>query len=142
KLIFSRIYSTIPSQLYLASYKNPVNQQYVHWLWDKDRCAEVDREWGRYLILSALNCWIMPYDPKRFSLGVPSTVNLPILLARGLTLCTGRAARIHTTGKSSCGSVPASTQLLVYDGVIPAIAESVSRKLGQKLVVADLTIEG
>jgi len=97
----------------LVEYTNPQSQQKLHWIWDGNRAAEVDRYWGRYMILADKGVDVLLYDERCHQLVVPSTVPLPHFLARAATLCTGLAP--------DC-AVP------------PPVATMISEKLSQNLI--------
>ncbi|MBC2698913.1 MAG: hypothetical protein HF976_09550 [ANME-2 cluster archaeon] len=118
----------------LVSYVNPVNQQRKHWVWDNNQTAEVDRDWGRYIILASQKKNVMIYDERYHRLAVPSTVPLPRFLARAVTLCTGMAPVPAPIGEEPIGGLPAGHQMDIYYDVTPPIAKMISRKLSQDLV--------
>ena len=76
----------------LASYTNPTNNSRVHFYRRDGMQAEVDRDWGRYLVLQDLEKSVLLYDDRKCILGVPAGYPLPRLYARALTLCSGFAA--------------------------------------------------
>lgn len=124
----------------LVAYRNPVTQQIHHWLWEDRRAAQVDREWGRYLILADRHTKILIYDKQRQRLAVPTTVPLPRLLARAVTLCTGRVPlNFHLS--EAVGGVRPGKQLDLYDGITPPLVEVLSAKLGQVPVNYSLAIK-
>jgi hypothetical protein len=75
----------------LVEYTNPRDQQKLHWLWHENKAAEVDRDWGRFMCLNKRDVNVLLYDAKRFLFAVPSSIPLPKLISRALTLCTGLA---------------------------------------------------
>jgi hypothetical protein len=125
-LKFSWIYNTENLQG-LVEYTNPVNQQRLHWIWDGNQAAEVDRDWGRYLILAAEGVDVLLYDDRRYLLAVPATVPLPRFLARAATLCSGKAPESHTVD--------------IYTAVPSSIALMISEKLSQNIIHHDIVIE-
>jgi len=139
KLVFSRTDETIAGYK-LVEYKNPVNQQPYHWLWDGENEAEVERDWGRYLALSSARMNILLYDGNHHKLAAPVTVPLPCLLARALTMCTGMAPLLAKT-EGRIGSIPVGHPVHIYSGVPPVISVLIAEKLGQKIVPANLENE-
>ena len=123
----------------LAEYTNPRDQQRLHWLWQDDKAAEVDRDWGRFLFLQKQNISVLLYDSKRFLLAIPANIPLPRLISRALTLCTGLAPLEAVLQGKPVPTVPKDCQLNIYDVVVPSIAKEVSNKLGQELI--DYNIE-
>ena len=129
-LTFSNIHNTENVQG-LVEYTNPVNQQRLHWIWDGNRAAEVDRDWGRYMILADKGVNVMLYDERRHQLAVPSTVPLPRFLARSATLCTGLAPAPACIGEKSIDGLPAGHPVDIYCAVPPPIATMIAEKLSQ-----------
>lgn len=140
KLRFSRTDEAIGSYR-LVEYKNPVNQQPHHWLWNGENRAEVERDWGRYLVLSNLSLGVVLYDEKQHKLATPVTVPLPCLLARAVTMCTGMSPLLAKTSER-IGAIPFGHPVHIYTGVPPVIAGLIAEKLGQKAVPANLEDEG
>jgi hypothetical protein len=122
-----------PAVYRLVEYKNPADQQRQHWLWDGAKAAEVDRDWGRFMVLRNEAKRVLLYDAKRHRAAVPSTTALPPILARALTLCSGRAPRPYSLGANSIG-LPAGRQFHVYSGVPQHIIDHAAQKLGQTLI--------
>jgi len=132
-LTFSWNHSTEKYQR-LVSYTNPVNQQRYHLIWNGNQAAEVDRDWGRYIILSSEGVDVIFYDERSQRLAVPSTVPLPRLLARAAALCTGLAPSPAYTGEKSKGGLPAGHPVDIYSAVPPPAARMISKKLSQNLI--------
>ena len=123
----------------LVSYVNPVNQQRRHWVWDNNHAAEVDRDWGRYIILASQKKNVIIYDERYYQLAVPSTVPLPRFLARAATLCTGMAPVPARIGEEPIGGLPAGHQMDIYYDVTRPIAKMISRKLSQDLILHSIS---
>jgi hypothetical protein len=100
---------------------------------ENDRAAEVNRDWGRYMVLSQERKQVVLYNDKMQKLIVPVTVPLPCLLARGVALCTGVPPKI-TTVSAKVGDIPPNHPVYVYSGVPRIIAELVTDKLGQQII--------
>jgi hypothetical protein len=132
-LFFDRDAFVSHNDVRFVCYTNPISQQRLHRLWQKEKAAEVDRDWGRYLFLSELGLRVLVYDERHFRLGVPSTVPLPPLIARALTLCSGLLPKTIGT-KEKYGDVPAGHPMTVYAGVIPQMAALVGQKLKQNIL--------
>jgi len=132
KLVFSSREPVSQDSLFLLEYKNPITQQRRHLLLDGDSAAEVDRDWGRYMVLSSSQSQVIIYNERIQKLAVPVTVPLPCLLARAISMCTGLVPKI-TTVESRVADIPSNHPVYVYSGVPKVIAELISRKLGQKL---------
>jgi hypothetical protein len=134
KLYFSYDAKGDAESLVFKEYTNPVNMQLKHWLWDGEKSAEVERDWGRYLALCSSGSNIILYDPVLSKMAVPATVPPPCILARSLVMCSGAAPRIAKTPSKRIGDIPPGSLLHVYQCVPPSIARLVSAKLGQKLI--------
>ena len=139
-LKFSWIYNTENLQG-LVEYTNLVNQQRLHWIWDGNQAAEVDRDWGRYLILASEGMDVLLYDERRYLLAVPSTVPLPRFLARAATLCSGLAPALAKIGEDAIGGLPAGHTVDIYTAVPSSIALMISEKLSQNIIHHDIVIE-
>lgn len=124
----------------LTVYKNPNNQQLQHWLWNGTNAAEVEREWGRYLVLSNAGLSVLLYDEAHCKLAVPVTVSLPCLLARALAMCTGLSPVLATTVKQ-LGNIPAQHPVQIYSGVPSVIANLIAEKVGQRITITSLENE-
>ena len=124
----------------LVEYRNPVDKQLMHWFWNGTCAAEVERDWGRYLALASIDLNVLLYDEKLYKLIVPVTVPLPCLIARSIVLCEGKVPVIAKTGLKKLGSIPPGHPVHIYSGVTPAIAELISKKLGQEITFASFII--
>jgi len=118
----------------LVEYTNPKSQQKLHWIWDGNRAAEVERDWGRYMILADEGADVLLYDERRHQLAVPAYVPLPRFLARAATLCTGLAPASACIGEQSVGGVSAGHPVDIYCAVPPPVATMISEKLSQNLI--------
>jgi len=124
-----------PSEIKLVSYTSPIDHQLQHWLWEGARAALVDREWGRFLILNHKGMQVMLYDARRQRICVPSSISLPPLFSRALTLCSGHAPAPFRLSVDHLG-LSSDLQFHVYAGVPAHIADLVANKLGQTLMNA------
>lgn len=134
-------YVTTTDAIRLVEYTNPKNQQRLHCLWQDDKAADVDRDWGRFIILQKKKINVLLYDSKRFLFATPSSVPLPRLISRALILCTGLAPSEAVLQGKPVEMLPEYCHLNIYDAVVPSIAEMVSNKLGQKLINYNLEIK-
>ena len=139
-LTFSRSHNADKLQE-LVSYINPVSQQRLHWIWNGNMAAEVDRDWGRYIVLSEKRMNVILYDERRYKLVVPSTVPLPRFLARAATMCTGLAPLPTKIGAKSIGGIPAEHPIDIYAAIPPAIAKMISKKLSQELIPYNVVLD-
>ncbi len=134
-------YFTEQADIRLVEYTNPRDEQRLHWLWHGDKAAEVDRDWGRFFRLHKQNVNVLLYDARRFLLAVPSTIPLPRLISRALTLCTGLAPSDAILKVPPIMTIPKDCHMNIYEAVVPQIAEVVSRKLGQKFINYSLEVD-
>lgn len=132
KLAFSSQKSNSQESMRLVEYKNPINQQSRHFLINNESAAEVDRDWGRFIVLSNNEKQVILYNEKLQKLISPVTVPMPRLLSRAVALCTGLAPKI-TTILSRIGDIPSNHPVYVYRGVPKIVAELLARKLGQNI---------
>ena len=139
-LRFSWIYNTEKPQG-LVEYTHPVDQQRLHWIWEGNKTSEVDRDWGRYVILAAEGVDVMLYDDRRYLLAVPATVPLPRFLARAATLCSEKAPESAKIGEDAIGGLPAGHTVDIYTAVPSSIALMISEKLSQNILHHDIVIE-
>lgn len=139
-LSFNKYFSE-HAEIRFVEYTNPTDQQRLHWLWHKDKAAELDRDWGRFLSLHEHNINVLLYDFKRFLLAVPSTIPLPRLISRALTLCTGLAPSNAILKDQPISTLPEDCHLNIYEAVVPQIAEMVSMKLGQGLINYNIAVD-
>jgi hypothetical protein len=125
----------------LISYTNPVNQQWCHLIWDGQKAAKVDRDWGRYIVLLKHNRKVLLYDERRHHLAVPATVPLPRFLGRAAALCSGLAPESAKLGENTRSGLPAGHPVDVYSSVPPLIAGLIAAKLSQDLIRCSIVID-
>lgn len=124
------------SNIRLSRYSHPSRNTKSYYLWQDGRCTQIDLDWGRYANLKALRLNVLSYDKRRFTMAVPASANLPRLLERALTLCSGYAA-IYVK------KMPHDPQILgfkLFSAIPPQIAEMTADKLGQTLLMQSLNI--
>lgn len=114
----------------LSQYADPQINIKRYYLWKEGRCAQVDRDWGRYWVLKAIHLNVLIYDRNQFIMAVPVGARLPQLLERALTLCSGYIA---TYRKSVSSSPLWDGGFNLFQAIPPQIAELTATKLGQTL---------
>lgn len=134
KFEFSKFPPTGKDIYQLVEYQDPNTKQKEHWFWKNDIAAVIDRDWGKYEILSHMSKNVFLYDPRHHTLAVPLHLHLPRLLDRAVAMCSGQTPMITKTGGKSIGNVPENTQVNVYLGVPPEYASMISSKLLQNTV--------
>ncbi|KKG84738.1 hypothetical protein DU57_14200 [Methanosarcina mazei] len=125
----------------LVEYQDPDTKQKEHWFWKNDTAAVVDRDWGKYEILSHMSKNVFLYDPRHHTLAIPLHLHLPRLLARAVSMCSGQTPMVTKTGYKSIGNVPENTQANIYLGVPPEYASIISSKLLQSPVNCTIEVE-
>ena len=140
ELVFSK-YQAEDEEFKLVEYTNSRDQQKLYFLWHGTNAAEVDRDWGSFLLFYKQKKNIILYDPKKFLLAIPQIIPLPRLIARSLTLCTGLAPFNGTIKGKPAKTLPLNCRFNIYQSVIPPIAQVVSIKLGQSLLNYEIDLK-
>lgn len=125
----------------LVEYINPVNQQRVHWLWKGTLATEVDRDWGRYMVLASQGVKILIYDKLRNRLSVPEYVPLPRFFARALALCSGIAPARATISAHNELGFPPNIPVSIFSEAPPEIVGVLSSKLSQMPIAHKIAID-
>ncbi|MEG4969242.1 hypothetical protein QUB11_21730 [Microcoleus sp. B6-A1] len=120
----------------ISRYSHPSRNTQSYYLWQDRMCTETDLDWGRYAILKALRMNVLIYDKRRFIMAVPASANLPRLLERALTLCSGYAA----TYVKKLPHDPQIQGFKLFSAIPPQIAEMTAAKLRQTLLQQSLNI--
>ncbi len=68
-----------------------VRFQFTHILWLDNKSYEVDRNWGKFLLLSEQNKKVIYYNEATKELAIPKYVQLPRLIAEAIMLLSGQA---------------------------------------------------
>jgi len=88
-LKFVKDTNPIDKTLSLQEYYMQFQYSYVFWLDNKS--YEVDRNWGKFLLLSEKNTNVIFYDGKSKELAIPKYVQLPRLISESIMLLSGQA---------------------------------------------------
>jgi len=115
----------------LIEYTHYVTQQKRHYIKFGNHRAEINRDWGRYVILAWKRTNIIRYDKKTQKMAIPWTVPLPPILARAAALCSGLPPSVLQLGTRT-GAAPEEVD--VYSDVPWSVARSIAAKLSQRLV--------
>lgn len=67
-----------------------VRYQYTHILWLDNKSYEVDRNWGKFLLLSEKHKKVIYYNENTKELAIPKYVQLPRLIAESIMLLSGQ----------------------------------------------------
>lgn len=112
---------------------------YEYWLWECGRGAKVKKDWGRYLLLNLIQKRVLIYNKDSEWLAVPSTLPLPKVLSRSLTLCSGLAPlEVYSEDLSNYG-LPYGIPFSVYFLVTLSVAEKIAQRLGQELIINEIS---
>ncbi len=125
----------------LSQYKNLKRNIQTYYFWRDGQSTEIDRDWGRYAVLSALHLNILVYDKREFMMAVPIGAKLPSLLERSLTICSGYVPKYRDTIDSLAKLLPKVRGFSLFQAIPPQIAEMVATKLSQTLIIQSLDIE-
>lgn len=139
--LFSRSIPQDSSNYFLVEYINPITNQREHWLWEGDKAAKVDRDWGRFEILSRKYYNVILYDIRHHILAAPAFIPLPRFLARAATMCSGLVPFTTRIGEMTKGNIQAHSQISVYVGVPPEYASLISSKICQDLIKCSIQVE-
>ena len=115
------------AQIRLSRYQNPATSIWHYRLWQNGEWAEVEPDWGRYVMLALSSRNILQYDPSIRKVRVPYGAPLPALFARSLGLCSGHCS-IHLEPVSNRGI----QRSYVFDDVPPSVFNAVANKLSQQ----------
>ena len=118
-------------EIRLVEYRNPLTQQRRHWLWKGNLAAEVDRDWGRYMVLANYGVNILIYDELRNRLCVPEYIPLPRFFSRALTLCSGMVPVRSKISAHDDLNFPPNLPVNVYSEAPPEIVNMLSEKISQ-----------
>jgi hypothetical protein len=121
------------ADLRLIRYTDPKRSVNRHLLRENGRAAEIDCDWGRYVVLSHLGINVLVYDERQFILGVPASMPLPVLLARALGLCSGKIARRLPSASVTWPTLE-TRAINLFTSVPPPIADLVASRVGQTLI--------
>ena len=99
---------------------------YKHKFWIYNVAFDINKNWGRYLILKKYNKNVIFYDEKKELLAVPVSLPLPRLLAQSMTLCSGKAP---CRQKLELGGL--NTWFNLYENVPSIFAYNKFQKVGQ-----------
>jgi len=119
-----------------SRYRNPTTGLPMH-VYFRDRLgAEVDLNWGRYLLLNSKSIMVTAYDERRFRLCVPVKVPLPTVVARTVCLCSGKPP-VHRTKECLVQGLNCQDWLM-FEDVPPQIAVAALSKVGQSPVRVEI----
>ncbi len=105
-----------------------VRYQYTHILWIDNKSYEVDRNWGKFLLLSEKHKKVIYYNERTKELAIPKFVQLPRLIAESIMLLSGRAPYYKNIDINNCNLV-----YQFYQNVPKLFAENLFKKFNQSI---------
>lgn len=138
-LQFRRFYQS-QEDYRLSRYIDPVRSTPIHFLWDGQRRAKVDVEWGRYALLRSKRLNILLYDKRKLILAELASVPIPRLLRRALALCSGYAPNFVPKEQLPFRA-PDPLGINLFQDISPYMAKVLADKLGQKLKTQNIDLE-
>ena len=136
----------IDSIIRLRQYIHPTRNTQIHYFRRMGKNAEIenteiDRDWGRYAVLSTLHLNILVYDKREFTMAVSIGAKLPCLLERALTLCSGYVPKYRDTIDPLVKLLPKVRGFNLFHAIPSQVAEMTAAKLSQTLIIQSLDIE-
>jgi hypothetical protein len=113
----------------LVRYLDPVKNIPRYRLWRNKSYAEIDLDWGRYIVLRESGFNVLYYDPHHHRIAVPRSASLPRLLQRAIGLSSGLMPMTYRL-REGTGSRKAWD---LFQLVPSQVAEMVCKKVGQSL---------
>lgn len=97
--------------------------EFHHRLWVNQKCYDIDKNWGKYLVLKHHNKDVILYDRNKEKVAIPPELPLPRLLAESIMLLSGFAPEYaFIKGKS----------YRVYENIPSIFIQNLFKKLGQQ----------
>jgi hypothetical protein len=102
---------------------------YYNKLWKDGKCYQVDKSWGKYLILKQFSKNVILFDGSRKKVAIPLETPLPRLLSESIMLLSGLAPDFQEIdGK----------YYRIYQNIPGIFTENLFRKLGQQPINKEL----
>ncbi|WP_264566286.1 hypothetical protein [Flavobacterium sp. N3904] len=105
-----------------------VRYQYTHILWIDNKSYEVDRNWGKFLLLSEKHKKVIYYNENTQELAIPKYVQLPRLIAESIMLLSGRVPYYKSVNINGCNLI-----YQFYQNVPKLFAENLFKKFNQSI---------
>lgn len=119
-----------------SRFRNPTTGLPKHVFYRDRLGAEVDLNWGRYLLLNARGITVTAYDERRYRLCIPIKVPLPGVVARTVCLCSGKPP-VHCQMENLLPGKDYQDWLM-FEEVPPQIAWAALSKVGQAPARVDI----
>ena len=133
-------YQDTETNIRLSQYKNLKRNTQTYYFWRDGQSTEIDRDWGRYAVLSAIHLNVLIYDKRKYMMIVPIGAKLPYLLERALTLCSGYVPEYRDKIDSLAKLLPKIRDFRIFHEIPSQVAEMTASKLNQTLIVQSLVI--
>lgn len=98
-------------------------------LWLHSKCYDVDRNWGRFIVLKHLNKNIMLYDRNKKSVAIPVKTPLPRLLFESITLMSGFAPITKKINYQ---------YYWIFDNIESNYIKDMMKKIGQEIIEQEI----
>jgi hypothetical protein len=105
-----------------------VRFQYTYILWINNKSYEVDRNWGKFLLLSEKNKKVIYYNEITNELAIPKYVQLPRLIAESIMLLSGQVPYYKSVNIDGINLV-----YQFYQNVPKLFAENLFKKFNQNI---------
>lgn len=125
---FTKDPNPIDKNLSLQEYY--VQYQYSYILWLDNKSYEIDRNWGKFLLLSEKNKNVIYYNEKTQELAIPKYVQLPRLIAESIMLLSGHAPYYKSIIVESVNLI-----YQFYKNVPKLFAENLFKKFNQQIQI-------
>jgi hypothetical protein len=125
-LKFVKDIGEIDKRLSLQEYY--VRYQFTHILWLDNKSYEVDRNWGKFLLLSEKQKKVIYYNENTQELAIPKYVQLPRLIAESIMLLSGQVPYYKSVNIGGSSLV-----YQFYQNVPKLFAENLFKKFHQNI---------
>lgn len=105
-----------------------VRYQYTHIFWLDNKSYEVDRNWGKFLLLSEKHKRVIYYNERTQELAIPKYVQLPRLIAESIMLLSGQVPYYKSVNIEGSNLV-----YQFYQNVPKLFAENLFKKFHQNI---------
>lgn len=125
-LKFVKDTAEIDKKLSLQEYY--VRYQYTYILWLDNKSYEVDRNWGKFLLLSEKQKKVIYYNENTHELAIPKYIQLPRLIAESIMLLSGQVPYYKSVNIDGSNFV-----YQFYQNVPKLFAENLFKKFNQNI---------
>ena len=103
--------------------------EYYYRLWVNQKCYDIDRNWGKYIVLKHFSKNVILLDRIRKMVAIPTDLPLPRLLAESILLLSGIAPKFR---------IIEERKYRIYNNIDGMFTNNLFNKLGQKPREIDL----